>query len=118
MRHTSLGAIHEPAGSRATLRRSFEVLNALDQVGVLGTIFVPHRLYRCLERSLVLDLDDLDARSLDLLVRLLLHGVPKRCAHPAAPPWRAWRSAPGRPARACSRSSSRTPGFPGSSGAR
>src|SRR4051812_28688385 len=71
-----LGAIHGPAG-RATLRRSFEVLNALDQVGVLRTIFIPHRLYRRLERSLVLDLDDLDARSLDLLVRLLLHGVPK-----------------------------------------
>ena len=77
MRHTSVGGIRGPAGSRATFRRSFQVLNALDQIEVLRTVFIPHWLHRRLEWSLVVDLDDLDARCLDLLGRLLFHRIPK-----------------------------------------
>src|SRR2546430_17418862 len=65
-----------PALAQA-IRRSLCLLNALDQVGVLFAVFLPHRLYRRLERLLVVDLDDLDAGCFDLLDRFLFHLVPK-----------------------------------------
>src|SRR4029450_5676931 len=63
--------------SRHAIRRSFHVLNALDQLGLLFAVFLPHRLDRFLERLFVVDVDDLDARFLHLALRLLLHRVPK-----------------------------------------
>src|SRR5215467_6897607 len=62
---------------RQAIRRSFHVLNALDQLGLLFAVFLPHRLNRFLERFLVVDIDDLDARFLHLVLRGLLHRVPK-----------------------------------------
>src|SRR5215469_11969204 len=62
---------------RQAIRRSFHVLNALDQLGLLFAVFLPHRLNRFLEGFLVVDIDDLDARFLHLALRLLLHRVPK-----------------------------------------
>src|SRR6267378_3329244 len=47
-------------------------LNALDHVGVLGTVLVPYRLDRVLERLLVGDLGDRDAGRLGLVHRFLL----------------------------------------------
>src|SRR5262245_15350887 len=63
---------------RRAIRRSFHVLNALDQVGVLLAVFLPHRLDRVLEGFFVVDIGDLDARFLHLAARLLLHRVPQR----------------------------------------
>src|SRR5438128_892639 len=60
-----------------TIRRSFHRFNALDQLGMLFAVFLPHRPHGRPERFLVVDLDDLDPRSLDLLDRLLFHLVPK-----------------------------------------
>src|SRR5262245_19345133 len=69
-------SLDRPA-SRHAIRRSFHVLNALDQLGVLFAVVLPHRLDRFLERLLVVDLDDLDARFFHVALRLLLHRVPK-----------------------------------------
>src|SRR5262249_5556621 len=79
----SLRTIGEPADPsigrllRQAIRRSFHVLNALDQLGLLFAVFLPHRLNRFLEGFLVVDVDDLDARFLHLALRLLLYRVPK-----------------------------------------
>src|SRR5262249_15441871 len=83
MEASCVRTIGEPArsldrpASRHAIRRSFHVLNALDQLGVLFAVFLPHRLDRFLERLFVVDLDDLDARFLHVALRLLLHRVPK-----------------------------------------
>src|SRR5215470_16289878 len=75
--------ILEPLDTGSPLTRGrprsglLRILDALDQLGMLLAVFLPHRLHRFLERLLVVDLDDLDARRLDLLDRLLLHLVPK-----------------------------------------
>src|SRR5712691_10373185 len=47
-------------------------LDAFDQLGELGTVLVPHRLDRVLERLLVGDLDDLYAGRPGLVERFLL----------------------------------------------
>src|ERR1700758_4696406 len=49
-----------------TARPLLHGLDALDHVGVLGTVLVPHRLDRVLERFLIGDLGDRDACSLGL----------------------------------------------------
>src|SRR5262247_3509443 len=60
-----------------TVSSSLDILNALDQVGVLLAVFLPYRLHRLLEGLLVVDLDDLDAGLLDLFDRFLLHRIPE-----------------------------------------
>src|SRR4051794_7650802 len=60
-------------------RSSFHLLDALDHVGVFGTVFVPHRLHGILEGFLVggRHLRDGDPGRRRLLHRLLLINIPK-----------------------------------------
>src|ERR1700682_4820860 len=56
---------------------SLHILDALDKRLMLRAVFVPDRLYCCLEFFFVGDVVDLGAALLHLGKRLLLHVVPK-----------------------------------------
>src|SRR5687768_7157886 len=61
---------------RVLILRLLRSLDALDQLGVLGAVFVADRLGR-LEERLLVDADELHAGRLQLLLGLLGHLVPQ-----------------------------------------
>ena len=94
MHRSRIGSLRSPSGMTTRYLSAYGVEPAHDELDlaplyyltswirlmsarVLGAILVPYRLHGVLERLLVVDLDDVDARFLDLPDGFFLHLVPE-----------------------------------------